>query len=414
VSIANKAQTSRTFRSLRHRNYQLFFGANLFANLGTWMQRISQDWLVLELTGSGTILGIVTGLQFAPALFLSLPAGKLADKFNKRKILVGTNLIAGSAALTLGILVVTDLVVVWHILVLAFILGIAGAVDAPVRQSFVPELVGKEDLPNAVGLNSTNFNLARLVGPAIAGVLIGAFGTGPAFFINAVTYPIVILSLVMMNRATLIKRDLSNADKSDSIRVALAYVKGRKDIVATMLLVLLIGAFGFNFQVVTALMARVEFGLGASAFGMMGTMIALGTVTGAIIVARQRTHPKIDLVFKAGAIFGITEMFASAMPTFWWFAAALPFCGLSAMIMMASANSFVQGTISDHLRGRVMGLYLMVFIGGSPFGSPIIGYIGQNLGARWALFTGGAICLVSVIALFLIFRKSIQPAALAN
>jgi MFS family permease len=394
---------SRTFRSLRHRNYKLFFGANLFSNLGTWMQRIAQDWLVLELTGSGTILGIVTGLQFLPALFLSLPSGKLADRRNKRKLLILTNITAGTSALLLGILVITDLIQVWHVMVLAVMLGISSAVDAPIRQSFVPELVGKEDLPNAIGLNSVNFNAGRLIGPAAAGLLIGAVGTGPAFILNAMTYPIVILALLMMNPETLHK--LGRASKSDGVRTALRYVKARPDLIATMILVLIVGAFGFNFQVITALMARVEFGLGATSFGLFGTMIAVGTVTGAVVVARFRDYPKLDFILKAAMAFGAIEIVASQMPTYWMFAAILPLAGYAAMMIMASANSYVQSSVPDKLRGRVLGLYLMVFLGGSPLGSPIIGKISQDFGARFGLAIGGLISALAALIIWFVIRN---------
>lgn len=367
------------------------------------MQRIAQDWLVLELSGSGTILGIVTGLQFLPALFLSLPSGKLADRRDKRKLLILTNIVAGSSALILGILVITDLVQIWHVMVLAVMLGISSAVDAPIRQSFVPELVGKEDLPNAIGLNSANFNAGRLVGPATAGLIIAAFGTGPAFIINALTYPIVIAALLMMNTTTL--HNFERASKSDGVRSALRYVKARPDLIATMILVLIIGAFGFNFQVVTALMARVEFGLGATSFGLFNTMIAVGTITAAVVMARFREHPKLGFILKIAMAFGVIEIFAAQMPTYWMFAAVLPLVGYAAIMMMASANSYVQSTVPDKLRGRVTGLYLMAFLGGFPVGSPIIGKISQEFGARFGLAIGGVISALAAFIIWIWFRR---------
>lgn len=367
------------------------------------MQRIAQDWLVLELTGSGTILGIVTALQFLPALFLSLPAGKLADRRNKRKLLIITNIIAGSAALILGILVVTDLVQIWHVMALAVLLGVSSAIDAPIRQSFVPELVGREDLPNAIGLNSANFNAGRLVGPAIAGFIIAAFGTGPAFLINALTFPVVIGALMLMKPDTLHK--FERAGKNDGVRSALQYVKTRADLIAVMTLVLMVGAFGFNFQVVTALMARVEFGLGANAFGLFGTMIAIGTVTGAVSLARAKESPKLDFIFKSAIAFGLVEIVASQMPTYWMFAGVLPLAGFTAMMVMANANAYVQSSVPDQLRGRVMGLYLMVFLGGSPLGSPIIGKISQDFGARYGLAIGGGISALAALLIYLSLKK---------
>jgi len=282
-------------------------------------------------------------------------------------------------------------------------LGISSAVDAPIRQSFVPELVGKEDLPNAIGLNSVNFNAGRLIGPAAAGLLIGAVGTGPAFILNAMTYPIVILALLMMNPETLHK--LGRASKSDGVRTALRYVKDRPDLIATMILVLIVGAFGFNFQVITALMARVEFGLGATSFGLFGTMIAVGTVTGAVVVARFRDYPKLDFILKAAMAFGAIEIVASQMPTYWMFAAILPLAGYAAMMIMASANSYVQSSVPDKLRGRVLGLYLMVFLGGSPLGSPIIGKISQDFGARFGLAIGGLISALAALIIWFVIRN---------
>ncbi len=367
------------------------------------MQRIAQDWLVLELTGSGTILGIVTALQFLPALFLSLPAGKLADRRNKRKLLIATNIVAGSAALILGVLVIAELVQVWHVMALAVLLGISSAIDAPIRQSFVPELVGREDLPNAIGLNSANFNAGRLVGPAIAGFIIAAFGTGPAFLINALTFPIVIGALMFMKPETLHK--FERAGKNDGVRSALQYVKTRPDLIAVMFLVLMVGAFGFNFQVVTALMARVEFGLGANAFGLFGTMIAIGTVTGAVSLARAKESPKLDFIFKSAIAFGVVEIVASQMPTYWMFAGMLPLAGFTAMMVMANANAYVQSSVPDQLRGRVMGLYLMVFLGGSPLGSPIIGKISQDFGARYGLAIGGGISALAALLIYLSLKK---------
>ena len=367
------------------------------------MQRIAQDWLVLELTGSGTILGIVTALQFLPALFLSLPAGKLADRRNKRKLLIATNIVAGSAALILGVLVIAELVQVWHVMALAVLLGISSAIDAPIRQSFVPELVGREDLPNAIGLNSANFNAGRLVGPAIAGFIIAAFGTGPAFLINALTFPIVIGALMFMKPETLHK--FERAGKNDGVRSALQYVKTRPDLIAVMFLVLMVGAFGFNFQVVTALMARVEFGLGANAFGLFGTMIAIGTVTGAVSLARAKESPKLDFIFKSAIAFGLVEIVASQMPTYWMFAGVLPLAGFTAMMVMANANAYVQSSVPDQLRGRVMGLYLMVFLGGSPLGSPIIGKISQDFGARYGLAIGGGISALAALLIYLSLKK---------
>jgi MFS family permease len=389
-----------TFRSLRHRNYRLFFISSSVTNVGTWIQRIAQDWLVLQLTHSGTDLGLVTGLQFLPALFLSLQGGAIADRFDKRKVLIYTNLAGGFFALILGLLAQFGNVQRWHVYLLAFLLGIASAIDGPVRQSFVGEMVGLEDLPNAVSLNSANFNAGRLIGPALSGILINAFGTGPSFLINAASFFVVISALMMMRTEELIRRDVR-----DQIKVTIAdgfrYVRQRTDLKAVIFVVGLMAAFGLNFQIFTALMATHVFHRGPAAFGALGAAVALGSLSGALVAARLERSPTATFVLRSALIFGVFESIASLMPTFLTFALMLPFCGAMALTTLIAANSTMQLRSTPANRGRIMGIYLMIFLGGTPLGSPIVGWIGQSVGPRFAMALGGVISIsAALIAMF--------------
>jgi MFS family permease len=389
------------WRSFRHRNYRILFPANAVSNIGSWAQRIAQDWLVLELTNNnGTYLGLVTAVQFAPVLAFSLHGGKLADRFNKRKVLILTNLIGGAASLALGILVMTDLIALWHVFVLAGILGISTAIDAPVRQSFTTEVVGQTDLPNAVSLNSANFNAGRLVGPAISGGLIAAFGTGPSFIVNGLSYLFVIAALMNLNEKAFFHLDRPKSD--GSIREGIAYAKARPDIYVVMLMVFFLATFGLNFQIFNALMATQEFGLGPASFGLMGTFIAIGSLSGAIGSARLERFRNTKFVIKGGIAFSISIMVLSIIPSYSLYILWLPICGVTALTTLVSANSIVQTSTDPAIRGRVMGLYLLIFMGGTPFGSPLIGATTDLVGIRPTIVICGGISLAA--SLFIWFK----------
>ena len=316
------------WRSFRHHNYRMLFPANTVSNIGSWAQRVAQDWLVLELTNNnGTYLGLVTAVQFAPVLFLSLHGGVLADRLDKRKVLIATNCAGGATSIGLGLLVINDAVALWHVFALAGVLGIATAIDAPVRQAFSSELVGAEDLPNAVSLNSANFNAGRLVGPAISGFLIAAFGTGPSFLINGASYFFVIFALVKMDVTTLFHQ---NQEKSmGNIREAIAYVRARPDIYVVMIMVFALSTFGLNFQIFNALMATQEFGLGPASFGLMGTFVAIGSLSGAIGSARLERLRTTRFVIIGGVFFSISIMALSLLPNYTTYIFWLPNFGLS-------------------------------------------------------------------------------------
>jgi MFS family permease len=395
------------WRSFRHRNYRILFPANTVSNIGSWAQRIAQDWLVLELTNNnGTYLGLVTAVQFAPVLFFSLHGGKFADRFNKRKVLILTNVIGGAASLALGILVMTDLIALWHVFVLAAVLGISTAIDAPVRQAFTTEVVGQSDLPNAVSLNSANFNAGRLIGPAISGGLIAAFGTGPSFIVNGLSYFFVIAALLNLNEKAFFHLDRPKSD--GSIREGIAYAKARPDIYVVMLMVFFLATFGLNFQIFNALMATQEFGLGPASFGLMGTFIAIGSLSGAIGSARLERFRNTKFVIKGGILFSISIMALSIIPSYTLYILWLPICGLTALTTLVSANSIVQTSTDPAIRGRVMGLYLLIFMGGTPFGSPLIGTATELLGIRPTIALCGGISLAASVIIWFRYKNRVQ------
>ena len=393
------------WRSFRHRNYQILFPANAVSNIGSWAQRIAQDWLVLELTNSGTYLGLVTALQFAPVLLFSLHGGALADRFNKRKVLIATNIAGGLSSAVLGILVMTGVVALWHVFLLAFALGISTAIDGPVRQSFTNEVVGHEDLPNAVSLNSANFNAGRLIGPAVSGFLIAAFGTGPSFLFNAFSYLFVILALTQLNEKAFFTTEKSTS--MTNVREGIAYVRARPDLYVVMAMVFFIATFGFNFQIFNALMATKVFGKGPASYGLLGTFIAIGSLSGALISARLEGFRKTLFVVRAGIVFSLVVIILSLMPTYLAYAFWLPVCGLAALTTLITANSIVQVNTDPAIRGRVMGLYLLIFMGGTPFGSPLIGVMSELIGTRETIAACGAISLTATTIIYAKYRNRV-------
>ena len=392
-----------SLRSFRHRNFRLLFFSNLISNIGSWAQRIAQDWLVLELTHSGRDLGLVTGLQFLPSLIFSMYAGSLADRMSKRKLLLITNIGGGFTSLILGLLVVTHQVHIWHVFVLAFFLGLFGALDAPVRQSFTSEMVGKSDLANAVSLNSANFNAGRLIGPGISGLLIAAFHTGPSFLLNAASYIFVIGSLIAIRESDLFieSKPAINAKASEALR----YVRARPDIVAVMITVFFAGTFGLNFQIYNALMATQIFHKGAATYGFLGTIIAIGSLSAALLSAKLDTRRGVRFILRFAVIFGIALTITSAAPNYVLYAVALPFVGMVALTTMISANSYIQGHTDPAIRGRVMGIYLMVFMGGTPFGSPLIGWLCTQIGVRESIALCGVITALAPLTVFIVMRE---------
>jgi MFS family permease len=401
---------SPTFRALRVRNYRVYAGGAVVSNVGTWMQRVAQDWLVLLLSGgSGVALGITTGLQFLPALLLSPLAGVVADRFSKQRVLMFTQVAMAVPAAVLGLLAVTGNATTTWVYVLALLLGVGTAFDAPARQSFVVEMVGRDDLANAVGLNSASFNAARVVGPALAGLLIALGGsdvtaTGWVILANAVSYLAVMWSLSHLRTADLAPSTPVERGRG-AVRDGVRYVRGRPDLMLILAVVFFAGTFGLNFQMTSALMATEVYGKGAGAYGLLGSFMAVGSLTGALLAAR-RAHPRVRLVVGAAVAFALIEVAAGLMPTYVWFAVWVPLVGLSALTMITAANAAMQLTVDPQMRGRVAALYLMIFMGGTPLGSPFIGWLGEVAGARWTLIGGGLITLAGVLGSVAVYAHS--------
>jgi len=402
-----KVDENGNWRSFRHRNFRILFPANALSNIGTWAQRVAQDWLVLELTdNNGFYLGLVTAIQFAPVLLFSLQGGAMADRIDKRKLLIWTNIVAALACYALGILVVAEVIQLWHVFVCAAVLGISSALDAPIRQSFTAEIVGHSDVANAVSLNSANFNAGRLVGPALSGFLIARFSTGPSFLINATTYLFVILSLLFMRPSDFFIQ--KKEETLGTIREGLRYAKARPDLYVVMALVFFAATFGLNFQIFNALMASKEFGKGPAEFGLLGTYIAVGSLSGALISARLERFRNAKLVIKLGVWFSIVVIVLSVMPTYTWYSFWLPICGISALTMLISANSYVQVNSDPAVRGRVMGIYLLVFMGGTPLGSMLIGYLTEALGTRETIAICGSFSLLMCLLIWFFFNDKVE------
>ena len=391
-------------RAFNHRNYRILFPASVLSNIGTWAQRIAQDWLVLELTGSAQLLGLVTALQFLPSLLLSLYGGVLADRFDKRTLLMLTNIGAGIGSLVMGLLVVTRVVEFWHVALLAFVVGVFSALDAPVRTSFNSELVGKSDIPSAISLNSANFNAGRLIGPAASGLLIVLFGTGVSFIINSFTYVAVVIALSMMQKEKLFIE--AKPDTSAKLKQAVQYVLGQRELKLVMIAVFFATTFGLNFQIFMAVMATKEFGLGPAEFGLLGSILAVGSFTGVLVSARLEHLRVPKFVMAGGIMFGLLLTIAAWMPNYGSFAAILPIVGGIALLTLISANSYVQTNSDPKLRGRVMGIYLLIFMGGTPIGSPLIGLFAEAVGIRWAIFACGVIVLIASAVIYLLLVRN--------
>ena len=404
-----------TFSALSNRNFRLFASGQMVSNTGTWMQRVAQDWLVLSLTGqSGTALGITTALQFLPILLFTLWGGLLADRLPKRKVLVGTQLVMGLQALVLGILTVTGTARVWHVYVLALVLGLAAALDTPVRQAFVSEMVVRRDLPNAVALGSATFNLGRVIGPAVAGVLIAAIGTGPVFLVNAASYLAVIAGLLLMRGAELMPAARVPRGPG-ALREAATYVRHRPELLLVIVIAGVVGTFGFNYQITTALMATHIFHSGPSAFGLLSTAFALGSLAGALLSARRAgrtgTRPSLRLVVGLALGFGVLEMISGLAPSYVAFFVILVPTGLVAIWFVTSANAFVQLGVEPSLRGRVIGIFMVAFFGGTPIGAPLLGWLAEVAGARWSLIGGGLTALTLTLLAAAVLRPRIRAAA---
>ncbi|WP_335970788.1 MFS transporter [Streptomyces sp. CA2R106] len=389
------AAKTGTFSSLKIRNYRLFATGAVISNTGTWMSRIAQDWLVLSITGSSFAVGITTALQFLPMLLFGLYGGVIADRYPKRKILLCTQAALGVLGLALATLTLSGVVQVWHVYAIAFLLGVVTVVDNPTRQTFVVEMVGPDVVRNAVSLNAANFQAARLVGPAVAGVLITAVGSGWAFLINGVSFLAPLTGLLLMRTSELHKIERAPRGKGQ-LREGLRYVAGKPELIWPIVLVGFIGTFGFNFPIWLSAFANKVFNSGAGTYGLFNTLMAAGSLIGALLAAR-RTRTRLRMLVTAALAFGLLELLASVAPTFWIFAVLLVPIGVFGLTFNTTANATVQLATDPVMRGRVMSLYMMVFVGGTPVGGPVMGWVTDTFGARVGFLSGGLVSAAGAV-----------------
>lgn len=399
TSDCDAVRRSGMFRSLNERNYRYYAAGQVVSLTGTWMQRAAQDWLVLTLSGgSAGALGVAVALQFLPTLLLTLWAGVAADRFDKRRLLIIMQSAMGVCGLVLGLLDVSGIAALWHVYLLCFLLGSFAAMDAPVRQSFVVEMVGPSHLTNAVAMNSMIFNLARVVGPAVAGVLITMIGTGWVFIANGVSSVAVVAGLAMMDPTRLRRADRRPKERGQ-LRAGLGYVRNRPDLVVIMVVMFCLSTFGMNFENAFAVIARNVFHRDAAGYGFLITMLAIGTLTGATLAARRSGsgRPRLRLLFLGAGAFGVFEVAAALMPTYELFAVALIPVGIAVMTCTTSSNSTVQLSVDSTMRGRVMGLYMLVFLGGKPLGGLMSGWLAEVFGGRAPLLLGGVVSVLAAL-----------------
>jgi MFS family permease len=379
-----------TFRSLGNYNYRIWAAGALVSNVGTWMQRIAQDWLVLsELTKhSGAAVGVVMALQFGPPILLMSLAGRVVDHVDRRKLLIVTQSAMALTALGLGILVISGHVALWQVYVFAGTMGCIAAFDSPARQIFVAELVGDEDLPNAVALNSTLFNSAQLIGPAIGGVLISIIGAGWVFILNSVSFIAVIASLMRM-RVGEFHRTPRAAIPGGGVFAGLTYIRQRPELIMALVMLFVVGTYGLNFPVFISTMSITTFHGGAHLYGILSSMMAIGSVLGALHVA-GKTAPNLSFLTLSALGFGIVGTIAALMPVAALFGVFLVALGVTTQMFTTTANSLVQLSTDPPMRGRVMAIYMGIFLGCTPLGAPLVGWIADAYGPRWSLGVGAA------------------------
>jgi MFS family permease len=386
------------FESLQVRNYRLFATGQLISLIFRWVQITAQDWLVLQLSHSSpTALGLVTALQFTPVLLLSLYAGKLADRFDKRLLLIMVNIAWLVLAGLMGVLVVSGAVVLWQVYVFAALWGTTNALETPVRQAFASELVGRELLPNALALSSATFNSARIVGPAVGGIAIALLGVGTAFVVNAVAFIAPLIALLLMRPAELYREGIGRKVAASDARVidGLRYVLRRRDLLLPLGLMLIIGMVGFNFQITLAVLAKNVFHTGAASFGLLTSALAAGALVGALAGSSRRERPSVWSVIWAAIAFGVLETVCGLMPTYLTTAIVLVPSGYAMIYLAQAANQRIQLGVAPEFRGRVMALYILVFLGTNPIGAPILGWFAETAGTRESIWVGGLISLAS-------------------
>lgn len=399
------------FRSLKGRNYRIWFAGALLSNVGGWMQSTAQNWVVLtELSeNNASAVGVTMALQFGPQLLLVPFSGAVADKFDRRKVLMVTQSLLMLCAAALGVLLVTGTAELWHVYGFALGLGIINAFDSTSRQAFVSDLVSGDQISNAIALNSASFNSARLVGPAVAGILIAAVGSGWVFIINAVSFFAVLIALTFIKPAPRhAEPEQPSTGQLRQLVAGFTYVRHRQDLLVIFLMVFVLGAFSMNFPIIASTMA-VEFGRDATDYGLLYSMLAIGSLTGALLVAR-RPAPRMRAVIAAAGGVGLVSVVGAFMPSFWAFAGSLVFLGFSTATLLTTANGFVQTTAAPHVRGRVIALYVAVLMGGTPLGAPLVGAAADSMGARSTLIISGIAGMVAFLvgAVWLVTARKLR------
>ncbi len=403
--------TNRTFLSLRTRNYRLYFTGQVVSTVGTWMQEIAQVWLVLQLTHSGLAIGVLTAVQFLPVLLGGAWGGLVADRVDKRRLLIGTQTALGILALILGLVTVTGIVRVWMVFALALALGIVTMLDNPARRAFVFEMVGPEHVPNAVGLSSGVFTLSRVVGPALAGVLIAVVGVGVCFLANAASYVAAVAAFVLMRPDEFYGTGPVPRERGQ-LRQGLTYVRHTPALLIPLLMVAVIGTFAYNFRVVLPLLSQQVFGGGAGLFGALYSVMSAGAVAGALFAAHH-SHASRKLIVGAATAFGVTMVGAALAPTLHLEFLLLLMVGAASVIFTSATNSVLMLEAAPEMRGRVMALYTVAFMGSTPIGGPIVGFVSEALGARAGLALGALAALVAAgVAGVALSRHHGRPRAL--
>jgi MFS family permease len=403
----------QTFSSLSIRNYRLYFIGQGISQSGTWMQTIGQGLLILHLTGSGTKLGAVTALQTLPILLLGPFGGLIADRFPKRRVLYATQTAAGVQALILGFLVATGEIRIWMVYVLAAGLGLVNTVDNPTRQTFVLEMVGKDALSNAVSLNSTEINLARVIGPSIAGALVALVSLSACFIVNGLSYFAVVAVLRRMRA-----EELQPAPRAPHARrqflQGFRYVRSMPMLRNTLLMMAVIGTFTYEFTVILPLFAEFTFGKGASGYASLTAAMGAGAVVGGIVTASRRQQSTPSMLLLAAFLFGVSDLLAAATPSLPFAMAAFVLVGFFSITFTALGNVTVQLASAPEMRGRVMALWTMAFLGSTPIGGPIIGWIGEHAGPRWGLATGGMAAVLAAGYGAWALRRVAKPAVVTR
>ncbi|MBP2417970.1 MFS transporter [Microlunatus capsulatus] len=395
----------RSLAALEVRDYRLYLSSQMVATTGLWMQRIAQDWLVLELTGSVTAVGVAVALQFLPVLLFGMWGGVLADRYPKRTILIITQSVAALMALTLGTLALTGTIQAWHVFLVATALGFVTVVDNPTRQVFVSELVGHTHIRNAVSLNSSVFQLGALVGPAASGALISAVGQGWSFLLNAASC-LLVVTMVAVIRPTAAPA-LAPGARKGQLKDGLRYIRRTSEVGWSIVLAATIGLFGLNMPVILAAFADDVFTAGVSGYSLFNSLTAVGALSGAILSARRQSSPRLRVLTGTLVALGVVLMVASVAPSVWLFCLVLVFVGFATLQFLTGANSLVQTTCTPTVRGRVMSVYLMVLLGGQAIGGPTVGWLVDHIGARESMLACGAmVALVSTAAGLAMARRS--------